>query len=1188
MIKEFILDKILDYVYDIGKEKTKQHRSLNTSFLVKFKEAMTIALEQLYEDKNEGESKWNSVVTDISNHYFQGKGRFDELSEESQSIINRIIEILSNKYPNALAELSFINNEHRFDNIEEKLDLLKQSINKGTDNNTILFIIKDLLLYIERLITDLHLDYSQNLLKELRKILIKQQSLDYKVLFRLDYYKSLCSYYIAPLKWHEEIEDAYNEMLLANEYDIDVVSHFIYSTIKIGKREKAIKLANELKIRERNCIYAWMPELIYSESKKATMVALPNEIKNSVKYIASLYFANVNVFECFNYNNIDLSIPNELSYDNLEEWLFKFIFLYTDARRTSQLDFRCIEEIPPKYIKVINMSDKLLKFLEGKGCHNWIPDVKWINAYLHFVKEKDIKWIYSFDKIKPSKLQEESYKIHKILLLIADKKYEEAKSNIMKIGQLDQEGVVDIAALFIYQFSVDSELALKAFNLRIASKMPIQTGNIHFFIRPIIDNPDVFAVLSNQLVFEDEKIVVIIDAISHFFLGDKDFIKIIEQNEENIPEGIKYIVAQIYRNNDSRDQAIKLVTPTDEDIKTNSPSLNYYISLLRESSNDSLQLLSILKKIRNSGMYEKDYLMCEAALYFKRSEFNDAYTVMTILWENYSDDNSIFLDYLVALWKTNRVEQINKLQSTALSRTIEAQYIKGIYNVFITAGFPETAIELLYKGINEHPYSQDLKDIYALECLAANPIATILHTGKSVVSENDYVQIEEDGEKKNIDAIKGSSYEALIGKGIGDIVRIEQFNGILRSLKIIFIFNKYYKLSQTIMEENEKGQSKALLVFNVKDMDGGQIWDKIIKYAGDPNDRKVKREERTERYKKGTLPLINMMSTNSTIISFYDFIFGNEFKYITPMGDFLKRIGAYDITNNDVVLDITSLILISELHKRLSFTFPKKFVVPNGLVDYIKISIDNESVRQITSVSQEAFNNLFLSNYSGNTKVEKMKELLTWVNTYCITETAEDITKIPQKLDFLLRIESECLLIANKPNRIMLSEDNGMINVLSHLRIISTETFISLLFPSHKNELSHYLANLHFININLSSDYIVSQYWQRMNNKGNTFLDCLKTIEGNRFIAGEVIGAATQILLSGIILESTLMTIQNMFICMFKGISFNNAQKIINLYRSYPLFVPAILTALDDAFMIVYQTNKGISHLFNDLSSSTS
>ena len=1172
MIKEFILEKILDYAYDTGKEKVKQYTSLNTSFLVKLNESIKIALEQLYDDKETQEKKWNLVVTDISNHFFQGKGRFNELSKESQGIINRIVEILSNKYPNVLAELSFFNNEHRFDNIEESLEKIRQNLSEGNDASFSL-LIKDLFTYIKQQIIELHLEHSNNLLDELRKIVIKQQYLDYIVLYRLDYYKSLCSYYISPSNWHKDIETAYDEMLLAKVYDIDVVSQLIKSTIRKRNQDKAILLANELKMRERNCIYAWMPEFVFSDNKKNVMMALPDEVKNSINFIASLHFANVDVFNYFFFKDIDHTIPDMLTYDNLEEWLFKYIILLTEARCTAVLDLNYLGNISPQYMKVIELSDKLLNLLEKSDCHNWIPDVKWINAFLHFVKDRDTKWIEAFGRYRPSKQEEESYNVHKILLLIGDKKYEEASENILGFKQLDQIGIIDVAALFIYQLFADTKLALKAYNLRITSKVPVQTVNIHFYLRPVIENPNIFATLTKQLVFEEEKIKIIIDAISRLFLGDMDSINIIEQNEESIPDNIKYIVAQIYRNNGRRNQAIQLVTPTDEDIKTNSSSLCYYISLLRESTDDSVKLLSILQKVRNCGIYEKDYLLCEAVLYFQRSEFYDAYIVMSLLWENYPDDNVIFLNYLIALWKTDRVNKISELQKTALTRCIEAQYIKGIYNVFLTAGFPETAIEILYKGIIEHPFSQELKDTFALDCLAAKSISNILTEGKSVVSENDYVQVEEDGETKNIDATKGSFYESLIGKNIGDVVRIEQFNGIYRSIKIIFVFNKYYKLSQKIMEENEKGQSKALFVFNVKDMDGGQIWNLIMKNTGDPIARKNKQEEIKKGYERGNLSIINMMSPNSTVISFYDFIFGNELKYITPLGDYMNRIGDYDVMNNVFVLDITSLILLSEIQQKFSLSFSNKFIVPNGLVDYIKISIDNEKIRQITSFSQEAVKNLFVLDNLGNNKVSKMEELLIWIDKFCITETAEEITKIPQtNINHLLMVESESLLLANIPNRILISEDNGIINTLPHLRIISSETFFSFLFPLQKDELSHYLANLHFINVSLSSDYIVLQYWKKMENNENTFSDCLKTIEGNKYIVGEVISAATHIVLSGIVLESTLMTIQNMFICMFKGLSKENAQNIIKSYRSLPLIVPAILTALNDAYMIAYQT----------------
>lgn len=84
----------------------------------------------------------------------------------------------------------------------------------------------------------------------------------------------------------------------------------------------------------------------------------------------------------------------------------------------------------------------------------------------------------------------------------------------------------------------------------------------------------------------------------------------------------------------------------------------------------------------------------------------------------------------------------------------------------------------------------------------------------------------------------------------------------------------------------------------------------------------------------------------------------------------------------------------------------------------------------------------------------------------------------------------------------MLSEDNGIINMMPKFRIISTETFISILFPQLAYGVSLYLAELHFINVNLSSNYIVQQYWERMGNKKNVFHECLKTIEGNKYIAG--------------------------------------------------------------------------------------
>lgn len=1168
-MESIIFDIVGGIIIDSIKGQIKRYKALKTPFLKFFNEAITMAIEQLYPNQEERKEKWNRVVTDISNHYFQGVGRYNELSKESQGAINLIIEILSKTHPEALSELSFFNNENRFDNIEEKLDVISQKIDNGAEKTSVFHLIKELFPYIEQQISELHFDVSLKLIEELRKKLLKQREIDYEVLCRLDYYKSQCSYFIKPTQWQKEINAAYTEMKKAGVYDKDIVSQLILSSVKARNKDTAIALANELKIRDKDCIYAWIPDFAFSEKNDNN--SIPDEVKQSEKFIASLAFANIDVYNWVSLNKGNLEIPNTLVYENLEIWLFKFNLLYIYARRESGLDFRCTGTIPPRYKDVIVISDELLKKLESKGLFSWLPDVKWLNAYLHFVDNKDVKWIDIFDNIKPTRQRIETYKVHKVLLRIGNRMYEDAKMAIMEFTQLDQEGVIDMAALFIYQLTNDTEIALKAFKLRVASGMPVPTLNIHFLLKPIIDNPNIFSPFANQLVFEDEKTMTVFKAICNFFAGDMTGIDVLAENEVYIHESIKYIVAQIYRNNGRREQALQLVKPKDGNIKSISPSLSYYISLLREKEEDSLELLSILKVLRKNEIYDKEYLLCEGILYFERSEFEEAYAVMSISWERFPEDNHVFLNYLVALWKTRRHEQIRDLQENALARKIEPQYIKGIYNVFLTAGYPQTAIDILYKGIKNYPTSQDLRDAFALESLSADSISAIICKGKTIVEENDYVQIEEEGQKKNVNAIIGSFYEPLIGKTIGEVVRIKHFNGIYRTIKIIVVFNKYYKLSQEIMKENEKGQSKALFVFNVAGMDGKQIWDTITNISGDPVANRLEHQERVASYESGRLTLINMMSPHSTLISFYDFVFGNETKYITPKGDFLKRIGEFDITGCEFVLDITSLVLLSELQKKYSLSFNKKFIIPNGLIDYVNISIDNDSVRRTTSMSCEAAQNLALSNYSGNQHVAKMKELLEWIELFCITETAEEITRFRHNDDdTLFLVESESLLLSYKDHRIMLSEDNGIINMMPKFRIISTETFISVLFPQLTNDVSQYLAELHFINVNLSSNYIVRQYWEKMGNKKNTFYECLKTIEGNKYIVGDVVNAATQIILSEIVLDSTLITIQNMFVCMFKGMAKKSAKQIINLYRSLPVIVPAILTELNDAFQIIY------------------
>ena len=207
MIEGKLFDIVGGIIIDLVKDQIKQHKLLNASFLKMFNEAIDMALKQLYPNQKEREENWNRVITDISNHYFQGIGRYNELSKESQAAINYIIEILSKTHPEALSELSFFNNENRFDNIEEKLDIINKRIDNGTEKTSVSLLIKELFPYIEQQISELHFVVSINLIEELRKKLLKQKKIDYEVLSRLDYYKCQCSYFIKPSQWQKEIEE---------------------------------------------------------------------------------------------------------------------------------------------------------------------------------------------------------------------------------------------------------------------------------------------------------------------------------------------------------------------------------------------------------------------------------------------------------------------------------------------------------------------------------------------------------------------------------------------------------------------------------------------------------------------------------------------------------------------------------------------------------------------------------------------------------------------------------------------------------------------------------------------------------------------------------------------------------------------------------------------------------------------
>ena len=182
------------------------------------------------------------------------------------------------------------------------------------------------------------------------------------------------------------------------------------------------------------------------------------------------------------------------------------------------------------------------------------------------------------------------------------------------------------------------------------------------------------------------------------------------------------------------------------------------------------------------------------------------------------------------------------------------------------------------------------------------------------------------------------------------------------------------------------------------------------------------------------------------------------------------------------------------------------------------------------------------------------------------------------KEDDTIDVEMESLILSNKENYILISEDWGFETLMPKLSFltINTESFYYLIESEHVStyKISRYLANLHFIGCNIDADYIYDQYVSRSIKHNNSYDNCLITIERNNLIFQEVLEAGNKVLTKQFNIDAAdIISVTNMFTFLLKNMDSQIAKQLIALsllsYRN-DLLTNCLKNAYTAVFPILY------------------
>lgn len=1052
-------------------------------------------------------------------------------------------------------------NDILIENTTERI--LEALTNKNDD-------IRELLPLYRSSIEKLHLKEAYEHLGAIRKIVVKRSATDYELLAIIDFLMGKCSCYIKGNNEKVEFVRAFEEMKKANLFLIEIVEEYIYINIKENEKQPIIDLCHQILEREPNNAMANAALVVLSDDAENTYKKVPKVVLSEInfQFVIFYYIFNHPDQEWLSVDDVQCDIPKNLTYDNLRQWSFCMSIYSTRLLREGYY-FCDGRKITQTLRNVYDITSRYKELSAGTDIENSIPDVEFMALYSEFLliesKEKRNELISLMKDCKPSKENTISYVLMLLEMLMINKDFDDA-ARVLEDQKDCKDETLALAGFLLPTRTFDKQLAVKAFEH--FSKISILLPDMH--CQPILSCVAMYAgdvlQFKSLKIFENPITQQIFEYTLMYFSTKACDVETIKTLAEKAPKEAKFILAKILGSENHTSEALTIIKPLIQE-GVYSVEMCAYLSIIREDENYKDVYFDALKILRKNGIIPvKELLEDEYYLAINCNDLTDAGEVISLLFEQYPNNNSVFSNYLTYLNLTRQNDKFAQYVGRVLNTVEDNPNLNcNFFNLLVLQEYYKEGLDFLYSAILRTK-SQKLKDLW-FEFMHTPHISPIINEEKTVVENGDFVVYEENDQVKSEEVFINSNTEKLIGHHIGEKVTLDRF-GIISTAKIQCIFNKYQSLTRQIYQDLQKGQSKNIRMFTLDDLkggDGNMLTNLMMLAGGLDNKRRI--EDWEKSYAKGEAMLFSSFGDSNAYEKCLNRIFGNDRIYCLPYQNYEKcPIGDYEC-----VLDITSVVLLSMLNKICGLAFDKKFIIPQGLSIYIRQTLQREKVNIPSYISQNVVERLKLKKKSSeNCHIEVLQYILDWIDKYCIIEVATKKLNLhfKESKHSFFEIESESMLLTIDNKRCMISEDWGLMTNYENFKILNTEAFLYLLNVNEKLNISKLLADLHFVGVNVDLDYMLEQYHKKNSRQPNTFDECLEALRINMYLTEDGLNLANQILCSKIKLSSDSIIVLNIFGKILEGKTTTFRKNLIGQIKDQQGLHPDFMKYLVDSIKI--------------------
>lgn len=1027
--------------------------------------------------------------------------------------------------------------EEHLNSQDEKLDAILAKL-EGKDNKELKHLIEDLLKKnVAELIEHLRYYEANKIIRVIDNSYISVIKDDIPLYSEFEYRKGQILKYTDKKESVACLHHAYEMSPLDSRYVRSEALHLL-SLKKIDDENRVIQSLSEDDIFKQSIL------VVLNDNPRGAYTATSDKLKSN-------YAFRQFVFQGLQYmgkmDDIDFLFPDEvpvmpedLKQSNFNEWAYilnyyhfkiKGIILFT--RQTPIIsDFRVAYDVYDKFFSLLDKTDVSMYYKKFRALY----------CYWGFFAKEDDSLLAEYQNIDGLKQSDHKYLfilMESAMLLVAGRE-QEAFATIISIKN---DMVNDKTLMSTYtnclafmSFHTNSLVYLNWMcDICKESDFKIETETSKVIAMTIHGKNAAEIKNSLQKVeFKSNDENNLIVQLCNYMMNIDVDVESLKSSIKDLDDTLTAFAAMILSAKGEEEYAYEILNPKVDKDKVDLKQ-RIFLDVLTRSKAHRPELYRLLQKNRKNG-YDKEnvLLVNEFNLAILLADMNNALEIITILYKRNPEYEFEFVNMLIVLGQVHP-EELKDYKKKALSFGYSSVApLMDVYKTFASNNYLDTAAELLYKNFSLD--EETVKTEFYIQS-TMGPIHDIVNKKFDVAEEGRYVLVELDNGDRNAYKITSSSPLgiAVMGKKAGNEVEVDlNYSGKNRKVKIIGVFNKYFKANVDFMHEMRDTGGNAAFRPMVLDMKHPlqSLENAINKMDPQHKERVQRQSEALKNYSEGSFCMMNLVDANDIVGSYYKMLFSQFKVYVLPVGVTEQLFPVLHCNDIKFVLDLSGLIILFEFAHKYNVSYSTKFILPKYTYEYLK-RYQKIVKYNINSGYYEAYKsgNIELYTKSYDTDMEqRIQALIEWVDANCsliVDETAlavADSDKDDHQLLF-----SNTMTQIMKPNNFLLSDDCNVRNFSNRIPLLSTETYMYLKEPQNiAKKFTKYLLDCNFMGLKIDRHFIFNEYMKMEHGKENKWLSITMNAEINPTIFIEAMNAGLMMVKSSLNYGLMTMSLTNL------------------------------------------------------------